>query len=62
MKKSVESDDYNDIKSKTEALTESFYKISQKAYEQAGAQSEQHDQHNGGDDVVDGDYEVVDED
>ncbi len=62
LKKSVESDDYNDIKSKTEALTESFYKISQKAYEQAGAQSEQHDQHNGGDDVVDGDYEVVDED
>ncbi len=62
LKKSAESDDYNDIKSKTEALTESFYKISQKAYEQAGAQSEQHDQHNGGDDVVDGDYEVVDED
>lgn len=61
LKKAAETDDYSDIKSKTDALTEAFYKISQKAYEQA-AQSQQGNPNEGGDDVVDGDYEVVDED
>ncbi|MCI5675756.1 MAG: molecular chaperone DnaK [Ezakiella sp.] len=63
LKKAVESTDYDDIKTKTEALTESFYKISQKAYEAANAQAAGDASSNdGGDDTIDGDYEVVDED
>ncbi|MDY3946742.1 MAG: molecular chaperone DnaK [Ezakiella sp.] len=63
LKKAVESTDYDDIKIKTEALTESFYKISQKAYEAANAQAAGDASSNdGGDDTIDGDYEVVDED
>ena len=65
LKKVAEGDDFNEIKSKTEELTEVFYKISQKAYEAAAAAGQNpggDDNGNGGDDVVDGDYEVVDED
>lgn len=59
LKKSLEGEDYDLIKKKTEELTESFYKISQKLYEQAGqgASTDKKD-----DGVVDADYEVVDED
>jgi molecular chaperone DnaK len=60
LKKSLEGDDVDDIKKKTDELTESFYAISQKLYEQnqgqGGADS------NPKDDVVDADYEVVDDD
>ena len=65
LKKVAEGDDFDEIKSKTEELTEVFYKISQKAYEAAAAAGQNpggDDNGNGGDDVVDGDYEVVDED
>jgi len=59
LKKALAGDDIEDIKKKTEELTESFYAISQKLYEQTqnqgGAGS------NPNDDVVDADYEVVDE-
>ncbi|MDD2446360.1 MAG: molecular chaperone DnaK [Tissierellia bacterium] len=59
LKKSLEGEDIDDIKNKTEELTQSFYKISEKIYSQTqengeGAAPE--------DDVVDADYEVVDED
>lgn len=59
LKKSLEGDDIEDIKNKTEELTEVFYAISQKLYnmQNQGAQG-------GGssaDDVVDADYEVVDD-
>ena len=59
LKKAIESDDIEEIKAKTEELTEEFYKISQKLYEQeaeAGGEDSGSE-----DDVVDADYEVVDE-
>ncbi|TJX14737.1 molecular chaperone DnaK [Tissierella creatinini] len=59
LKKALESDNIDDIKNKTDELQEEFYAISQKLYEQSGGAE-------GGagpqDDVVDADYEVVDED
>ncbi len=59
LKKSLETDDTDDIKNKTEGLQEEFHAISQKLYEQAGGgQGGANPQ----DDVVDADYEVVDED
>ena len=62
LKKSLEGEDLDDIKAKTEELTEVFYKISEKLYEQ----NAEHGQGEGSgtstdDDVVDADYEVVDE-
>jgi len=65
LKKVAEGDNFDEIKSKTDELTEVFYRISQKAYEAAGAAGQTpggDDNGNGGDDVVDGVYEVVDED
>lgn len=65
LKKVAEGDNFDEIKSKTDELTEVFYRISQKAYEATGAAGQTpggDDNGNGGDDVVDGDYEVVDED
>jgi molecular chaperone DnaK len=59
LKKSLEGDDIDDIKNKTEELTQSFYSISQKMYEQGQNQGEGAASN---DDVVDADYEVVDED
>ncbi|HLS53035.1 MAG TPA: molecular chaperone DnaK [Tissierellaceae bacterium] len=65
LKKALEGDDIEDIKNKTEALTQEFYKISEKLYQNmdpdaaggaAGAPGDDDD------DIVDGDYEVVDED
>ncbi len=59
LKKALESDNIDDIKNKTDELQAEFYAISQKLYEQSGGAE-------GGagpqDDVVDADYEVVDED
>ena len=70
LKKASEGSDYDDMKKKTEDLTQAFYKVSEKLYKQnaeagaagaeAGAQGSE--EHKGDDDVVDGDYEVVDED
>lgn len=59
LKKALESDNVDEMKQKTEDLTQEVYKMSQKLYEQnggddAGNASQQ-------DDVVDADYEVVDD-
>lgn len=66
LKKSLEGDDIDDIKKKTEELTNEFYAISQKLYEQSAQQQQQQGTSgstgNDGDDVVDADYEVVDDD
>lgn len=61
LKKALEGEDYDEIKKKTEELTESFYKISQKIYQQQANQGTTSDGKDD-DDVVDADYEVVDED
>ncbi|MBU5427128.1 molecular chaperone DnaK [Tissierella pigra] len=58
LKKALEGDDYDEIKQKTEELTEAFYSISQKMYENANNQEGSQEAN---DDVVDADYEVVDE-
>lgn len=70
LKKASEGSGYDDMKKKTEDLTQAFYKVSEKLYKQnaeagaagaeAGAQGSE--EHKGDDDVVDGDYEVVDDD
>ena len=61
LKKSLEGEDTDDIKKKTEELTEEFYAISQKLYENTQGQGDGSGS-NPEDDVVDADYEVVDED
>ncbi|MPW24637.1 molecular chaperone DnaK [Alkalibaculum sp. M08DMB] len=62
LKAKIENGDTESIKAATEALNEAFYPIAQKMYEEASAQ-EQGEQPEGSpnDDVVDADYEVVDE-
>lgn len=66
LKKSLESDNVEEIKTKTEELNQEFYKISEKLYQdtnpgegQPGAEGQEASPE---DDVVEGDYEVVDED
>lgn len=62
LKKSLEGDNTEDIKTKTEELTEVFYAISQKLYEHTqGGEPGEDGSANANDDVVDADYEVVDE-
>ena len=64
LKKSLEGEDLDDIKAKTEELTEIFYKISEKLYEHDQAAGDPTGEGTGPspeDDVVDADYEVVDE-
>jgi molecular chaperone DnaK len=61
LKKALEGDDNEDIKTKTEALTEAFYAISQKMYEDNQGEG-QEGTSDADEDVVDADYEVVDED
>ncbi len=69
----LKGDDTDDIKAKSEALSQAFYKISEKLYQQAAAEQQAAQgaaggeagatQTAGGDDnVVDADYEVVDDD
>ena len=53
-------DNVEDIKAKNDALTQEFYKISEKLYQNANPQGQGAEQKK--DDVVDADYEVVDED
>ena len=69
LKKALESNNIEDIKTKTDELTEEFNKIAQKIYQQeaqsqqgqqAGQQEDQQESED--EDVVDADYEVVDED
>jgi molecular chaperone DnaK len=62
LKKALEGDDIEDIKTKTEELTNEFHAISQKLYETAQGQGGEGQQAPEDDDVVDADYEVVDED
>jgi molecular chaperone DnaK len=74
LKKSMEGDDVDDIKAKSEALTQSSHKLAEAMYqqaaqsEQAGADAQAGDPQQGGagagadDDVVDADFEEVKED
>lgn len=64
LKKALEGNDVEAIKKKTEELTTEFHTLSQKLYEQAAQQGAQGAQEQGGkdDNVVDADYEVVDDD
>ena len=59
LKEVKDGDDVAKIKEKTEALTHAFYSVSEKIYKQQGTQGGQTEQ--GAEDVVDADYEVVDE-
>ena len=63
----LKGDDTDDIQAKSEALSQAFYKISEKLYQQAAAEQQAQGgagaADNGGDDnVVDADYKVVDDD
>ncbi len=61
LRDSLTSEDANEIKTKTENLTQELYKMSEKLYAQnANANSSESSENK--DDVVDADYEVVDED
>ncbi len=72
LKKALESNNIEEIKAKTDELTEEFNKIAEKIYQQeaqsqgaqqpGGQQEQEQQQSNDDDDVVDADYEVVDED
>ncbi len=67
LKKAIESNNIDNIKQKTTELTEEFNKLAQKLYSQTqgadpNAGYEQQAQSNGPDDVVDADFEVVDDD
>ncbi len=60
LKKTLEGNDIESIKSATEAITQVFYKISAKLYEQANPQSGEPGEPGEGD-VFDADYDVADE-
>ncbi len=60
LKSALATDNVEDIKAKNDALTQEFYKISEKLYQNANPQGQGAEQKK--DDVVDADYEVVDED
>lgn len=60
LKSALTTDNVEDIKAKNDALTQEFYKISEKLYQNANPQGQEAEQKK--DDVVDADYEVVDED
>ena len=62
LKKALESDNMEEIKTKTEELNEEFYKISEKLYAETDAGQAGPEEKDPEDDVVEGDYEVVDED
>lgn len=64
LKDVASGEDLDSIKQRTEALTEELNKMSQKLYEQTQAQGQAEGaqgQSTGADDVVDADYEVVDD-
>lgn len=60
LKTALTTDNTEDIKAKNDALTQEFYKLSEKLYQNANLQGQGAEQKK--DDVVDADYEVVDED
>jgi molecular chaperone DnaK len=73
LKKALQGSDTAAIKSATDELTQAFYKVSEKLYQQTGAQAggpdmggQQPGGNNGGNDggqqYYDADYEVVDDD
>lgn len=70
LKKALEGDNVDEIKKKTEELTNEFHALSQKMYQQASQQygTQANEQENNqqsskkDDNVVDADYEVVDDD
>jgi molecular chaperone DnaK len=66
LKKALESDDIEQIKAKKEALEEQVQQLSVKLYEQMAqeqqAETDQTGQEDSADDVVDADYQEVDED
>lgn len=67
LKKALEGDNVEEIKAKTEELSQEFYSISQKLYQQANTQGTQTgaagtEANKKDDDVVDADYEVMDDD
>lgn len=67
VKTALEGDDVDEIKSKTEALTTASFKLAEIAYQQvqdetAAEAGEAADEGADGEEVVDGDFEVVDED
>ncbi|OLS03387.1 molecular chaperone DnaK [Tissierella creatinophila] len=62
LKKTLESDNMEEIKAKTEELNQEFYKISEKLYQNANPGEAGPEGSAPEDDVVEGDYEVVDED
>lgn len=68
LKKTIETDNIEEIKKATEELTSAFHVLSQKMYEQAAAQQENsqdstdNSENKKDDNVVDADYEVVDDD
>lgn len=64
LKKAIESNDVNNIKEKTEKLTEDFNKLAQKLYAQTGEAQGQPEQGSNGpdDDVVDADFEEINDD
>lgn len=65
LKSVKDTDDLDAIKSKTEALQNAFQSVSEELYKQAQAQAQAGGAEAGAaqdDDVVDADYEVVDED
>lgn len=57
-----DGEDLEAIKSKTEELTQAFYAISEEIYKQQAGQGQAGGSQAQADDVVDADYEVVDED
>ena len=60
LKTALTTDNTEDIKAKNDTLTQEFYKLSEKLYQNANPQGQGAEQKK--DDVVDADYEVVDED
>ncbi|MCT4605288.1 MAG: molecular chaperone DnaK [Marinisporobacter sp.] len=67
LKKALESDNAEEITKATEELTTAFHALSQKMYQEAaqqnpGAAEGQNPENNQDDNVVDADYEVVDDD
>lgn len=62
LEESLKTDNTSDIKAKTDALQQEVYSMSEKMYKNAQGSQNNTNNKNDGDDVVDADYEVVDDD
>ena len=62
LKNVLEDGNTSDIKDKTDEVTQAFYKISEKIYETVNETTGEEASQSADDDVVDAEYEVVDED